>query len=264
MRAADLLAPVIAAVREVGLTVVDDLDGRAAGPPPESAATITLERPFDADGVLLDTQRVQAEMRLVFRLSLRRGQAWAEMRAAELAHRLSLRLPEVPLGGDGVGGPLIGPPRPVALTDAEVTARVRLRLLTANPERGLEHSAGAVEGLRAVAHALMLPRPGVDEVILPSSLDLRTIAAGVGVLEADVVLALDPLMPEAYRLAHAAMVAALRSAGRRVEDDGSGRVVDLLDQRDPRCADLRLQSYAGWTLTKTDAVEARATFPAFL
>ena len=265
MDAAALLGVVIAGVRDAGLTVVDDLDGRPGGAPPDQSASVSLDRPFDLDGALLDTRRVQAALRVRMRLRLRRGQAWAELRAAELAHRLCITLPELPLGGTGVGGPVIAPPGGRRLSDDAITARMRMRLLTGAPQHGLQHQAGALEALRAVAHEVMRPRPGVDQVTLPSSLELRAVGQDLGVLEADLVLTLDPLIESALRPAHAAIIAGMRAAGRRVDDDGSGRVVDLLEQRDPRAADVRLVSYAGFTLSRVDdAIDLEATFPVVL
>lgn len=252
-----MLPEVIDAVRAVGLTVIDDLDGRAVGPPPDLSATLDLQRPADADGVLLDTRRLGAELRVAFTLRLRRGLAWAELRAAEIAHRLAIALPE--LQTDAV----IVPPGGRVLADVGVVATARLRLLGQFSAGRFEQQAEIVEQLRTVGNALMMPTPGVDEVELPSSLDATPLEdVPLELLEADLRLHLDPLKPDAYRTAFGVMVRALRSARRRVDDDGTGRVADLLAQRDPQAADVRLVSYAGWSITRQpDALQASATFP---
>ena len=109
----------------------------------------------------------------------------------------------------------------------------------------------------------MMPVPGIDEVELPGALDAIPLeGVPLEVLEADLRLHLDPLRPGAYRTAFEVLVRALRSAGRRVDDDGTGRVTDLLAQRDPRAADVRLIGYSGWTIAReADTVRASATFP---
>jgi hypothetical protein len=177
------------------------------------------------------------------------------MQAAELCHRLVIALPELALDS------VLLPPSPRRLTLDPITARVRLRVLVEGPVEDIEHVADAAEVIRAVGLALMTPASDVDEVTLPSSLDVRALTETLGIVEADLGLVLDPLRPDIYQHAHATMTAALRGAGRRVDDDGGGRVADLPAQRDHAATDIRLVSYAGWSLTGTEAVDLSAVFP---
>lgn len=252
-----ILPAVIAAIRDVGGLVVDDIDGRVGRAPPSAGGTftLTLTRSVDADGVLLATGRLGGELRVNAAFDLRGGRAHAEHRAAEVCHRLVVALPELAIEE------VLSPPPPRRNTRDPITARARLRLLAPGPVTDIEHVAEAAEAIRTAGLALMMPTGDVDEVTLPSSLEVRALTDTLGLVEADLALRLDPLRPHIYRAAHAAIVAALRGAGRRVDDDGSGRVAPLADQRDPAAADVRLVSYAGWQIGGAAAVEAVARFP---
>lgn len=241
--ALDVAGAVVGELERLGLGVVDDLTGRTGGQPPDSAFAVTVTTAADRDGILLDTTRVAAQVIIEGVLAISAGQAFTEYRAAKIAHDTLLALPLALASIDAV----LELPAGRRNDNDEVLAQVALRTLQ-GPMLDDRRVAEAVEVARTAGQAVLAPVVGVDEVVWPRGVAQREITEAVSVVECELGFYLDPFDPSAYRAAHEAMVTALRGAGLRVSDDGTGRVSDLFDQREPGASDIRLIDYGGWSI----------------